>query len=99
MVVRCERCGRFYDDARRWTICPHRPLDEAPTDSELQITPATFVIESLPPGLEVERAWIDGELSVDRYILPLTEAEVERLVDGIGPRRFLLQLLERFEYP
>lgn len=21
-------CGRVYDDATRWTICPHRPLDE-----------------------------------------------------------------------
>lgn len=24
-------CGRMYDDEFRWTICPHRPLDEEPT--------------------------------------------------------------------
>jgi hypothetical protein len=29
MVVRCEQpgCGRVYDDAKQWTICPHNPLE------------------------------------------------------------------------
>lgn len=31
MRVHCDECGRRYDDARRWTICPHRHLDEPPT--------------------------------------------------------------------
>lgn len=26
MIVTCEKCGRVYDDAERWTICPHRGL-------------------------------------------------------------------------
>lgn len=26
MYVRCEKCGRNYDDAKCWTICPHGPL-------------------------------------------------------------------------
>jgi len=26
MWVRCEKCGRGYDDAECWTICPHGPL-------------------------------------------------------------------------
>lgn len=39
MLRRCEplydgdptpTCGRLYDDARRWTICPHRRLDQSP---------------------------------------------------------------------
>lgn len=23
-------CGRIYDDEHRWTICPHRRLDQPP---------------------------------------------------------------------
>lgn len=30
MFRRCEDCGRVYDDIHRWTICPHRHLDENP---------------------------------------------------------------------
>ena len=26
MVIRCSGCGRVYDDAAQWTICPHGPL-------------------------------------------------------------------------
>jgi hypothetical protein len=26
MQVHCEKCGRWYDDAARWTICPHNNL-------------------------------------------------------------------------
>ena len=26
MYVRCERCGRGYNDEHQWTICPHSPL-------------------------------------------------------------------------
>lgn len=26
MYGRCDKCGRVYDDATRWTICPHSPL-------------------------------------------------------------------------
>jgi hypothetical protein len=26
MTIKCNLCGRFYDDACRWTICPHGPL-------------------------------------------------------------------------
>jgi hypothetical protein len=26
MVTRCQKCGRMYDDAEQWTICPHAPL-------------------------------------------------------------------------
>lgn len=31
MIVECEKCHRFYDDAKCWTICPHGPL-EFPND-------------------------------------------------------------------
>lgn len=33
MLMRCNGsltdagCGRVYDDAEQWTICPHNPLD------------------------------------------------------------------------
>lgn len=37
MVVVCGNCGKRYDDADRWTICPHRPLDEAPAPSEIAL--------------------------------------------------------------
>lgn len=30
-------CGRVYDDARRWTICPHPPLDQAPPSKEEEL--------------------------------------------------------------
>lgn len=26
MMVSCLVCGKTYDDAERWTICPHNPL-------------------------------------------------------------------------
>ena len=26
MHVECQDCNRIYDDATRWTICPHSPL-------------------------------------------------------------------------
>lgn len=26
MNVHCEKCSTVYDDATRWTICPHGPL-------------------------------------------------------------------------
>jgi hypothetical protein len=26
MTVQCDKCGRFYDDAECWTLCPHGPL-------------------------------------------------------------------------
>ncbi len=26
MNVQCDSCRRVYDDAERWTICPHSPL-------------------------------------------------------------------------
>ncbi len=37
MIVTCtdphpadgESCGKSYDDAKRWTICPHRRLDQS----------------------------------------------------------------------
>ncbi len=31
MIVECQHCSKHYDDARRWTICPHKPLDEDPS--------------------------------------------------------------------
>lgn len=27
MIVRCEDCGKMYDDAKCWTICPHPSLN------------------------------------------------------------------------
>ena len=27
MFVKCNDCGKVYDDAVRWTICPHAPLE------------------------------------------------------------------------
>jgi hypothetical protein len=30
MHVICDYCGRGYDDAHRWTICPHRSLWQQP---------------------------------------------------------------------
>lgn len=32
MIIVCERCGRYYDDSVRWTICPHGPLGFSPED-------------------------------------------------------------------
>jgi hypothetical protein len=32
MFVTCETCGARYNDATRWTICPHRRLEEPPVD-------------------------------------------------------------------
>jgi len=32
MFVTCNTCGRVYDDAARWTICPHSPLGCAVDD-------------------------------------------------------------------
>jgi predicted nucleic acid-binding Zn-ribbon protein len=26
VIVRCTKCGTVYDDAARWTLCPHGPL-------------------------------------------------------------------------
>jgi len=26
MWLKCEKCGRLYDDAEKWTICPHHLL-------------------------------------------------------------------------
>jgi hypothetical protein len=31
MIVKCPDCGKSYDDAQRWTICPHHSLDWGPT--------------------------------------------------------------------
>lgn len=30
MRVKCDDCGKIYDDARCWTICPHHSLDWGP---------------------------------------------------------------------
>ena len=32
MIVTCEKCQLFYDDASCWTICPHNPLDRRHDD-------------------------------------------------------------------
>jgi hypothetical protein len=32
MYVICQKCGRSYDDANQWTICPHSPLDSPIND-------------------------------------------------------------------
>jgi len=32
MMIKCNLCGRIYDDATRWTICPHGPLWAGPND-------------------------------------------------------------------
>lgn len=32
MVVRCPDCRRVYDDAERWTLCPHGPLWAGPDE-------------------------------------------------------------------
>lgn len=31
MIVTCEGCKKVYDDAKRWTLCPHEAL---PTKAE-----------------------------------------------------------------
>lgn len=31
MIVDCEKCGIRYDDATRWTICPHNSLNVSST--------------------------------------------------------------------
>lgn len=28
MYVTCDKCGKHYDDAQCWTICPHYSLDK-----------------------------------------------------------------------
>lgn len=30
MRVDCPKCGHRYDDAQRWTICPHNRLEASP---------------------------------------------------------------------
>jgi hypothetical protein len=30
MRVQCRECQRLYDDAQRWTICPHNRLEASP---------------------------------------------------------------------
>jgi hypothetical protein len=32
MYLNCDGCGRGYDDAKQWTICPHSPLGYAVDD-------------------------------------------------------------------
>ena len=27
MIVKCKDCGKIYDDAVKWTICPHNLLE------------------------------------------------------------------------
>lgn len=31
MIVECSQCGWHYDDAKRWTICPHNLLEYSPS--------------------------------------------------------------------
>lgn len=38
MYVRCEQCGRMFDDEFKWTICPHRHLWFSPTENEMDET-------------------------------------------------------------
>lgn len=62
MIVRCETCVRFYDDAERWTICPHRGLGFSPTEGvfvdQKSRHPAIagvlqfFAFSHLPPHLQ-----------------------------------------------
>lgn len=70
MVVTCEKCGRVYDDAARWTICPHRNLGEPAGSDPLPAVPegATRVSQDLTQsevsGLRSEAAARDQELKV-----------------------------------
>ena len=32
MIVTCQKCNLPYDDAYRWTICPHAPLEASAPD-------------------------------------------------------------------
>jgi len=62
MVVTCPDCGKVYDDARRWTICPHQSLGDNPRKMEPQTMPdrhpaVAFVLQffaysHLPPHLQ-----------------------------------------------
>jgi hypothetical protein len=38
MLVWCEQCGKRYDDARYWTICPHYRLEESPRREDHTMT-------------------------------------------------------------
>ncbi|HYP29721.1 MAG TPA: hypothetical protein VE262_23615 [Blastocatellia bacterium] len=33
MIIRCKKCGESIDESKKWTVCPHNPLDQA-HDSE-----------------------------------------------------------------
>lgn len=46
MRVKCEKCGVFYDDEFRWTICPHPDLSEgAPaTEPKFEYKPAQMIV-------------------------------------------------------
>lgn len=46
MYVICPDCGKRYDDAARWTICPHNHLDMPAKDQENPMT--NTVAESTP---------------------------------------------------
>lgn len=39
MVVECKKCQKIYDDARNWTICPHRRLEDNPLETNAQQEP------------------------------------------------------------
>jgi hypothetical protein len=34
MYVTCDKCGLWYNDATRWTICPHNPLEAGPDSKD-----------------------------------------------------------------
>lgn len=37
MNMLCDKCGTAYNDAGRWTICPHNPLDAGPRPEDFCI--------------------------------------------------------------
>lgn len=53
MTVKCDKCGRVYDDAQRWTICPHTPLGTPvqPYDHETNLMGYCFDCDQIGPHL------------------------------------------------
>lgn len=75
MRVQCSDCGKWYDDARRWTICPHYYLDESPRKepemSDTMIQLPRYKCHKEVHALQIKRVVCNEDGSVD--IIPQDE--------------------------
>jgi hypothetical protein len=57
VTVSCGKCGRTYDDAECWTICPHTPLGSPINEYDPKKNPSGYCREHdlVGPHLHEER--------------------------------------------